>query len=69
MATDISEDDDPNIRKKTRNDRANLIPAKDTPTDGPISGPSMERPIHVKLDHILTRELTNCKLEGSKEGF
>ena len=69
MVTDITDDDDPNIRKKTRNDRENVIPAKDAPTDGPISGPSMERPIHVKLDHVLTRELTNCKLERLKEAF
>ncbi len=62
MATDIPEDDNQNIRKKTRNDRGNLIPADDMALDdGPISGPSMERPIAVKLDHLLMHELTSCK--------
>lgn len=59
MAIDISEDGNHSIRKRIRNDRGNLIPTDDTPVDGPISGPSMERPSSIKLDHLLTRELTN----------
>jgi hypothetical protein len=62
MTTEISEDDNQNIRKKTRNDEGNLIPADDmVMDDGPISGLSMERPIPVKLDHLLMHELTSCK--------
>ncbi|KAK2463681.1 hypothetical protein APHAL10511_004432 [Amanita phalloides] len=55
----IAEDDSQNVRKRIRNDRSNLTPTDDALMDGPISGPSIERPTHVKLDHVLTRELTN----------
>ncbi|KAF8636421.1 hypothetical protein AX17_003603 [Amanita inopinata Kibby_2008] len=59
MVTDLSEDDNRDIRKRFRNERGNPIPTDDIPLDGPISGPSMDRPTPVKLDHLLTRELTN----------
>ncbi|KAF8631873.1 hypothetical protein AX15_002143 [Amanita polypyramis BW_CC] len=55
----ITGEDNSNMRKRIRNDKGNLIPADDTSIDGPISGPSMEPPTPIRLDHQLTRELTN----------
>lgn len=69
MTADIPEDDNQNIRKKTRNDR-NLTPADDIAMDdGPISGPSMDRPTPVKLDHLLMHELSSCKRKKIKQSF
>ncbi|PFH51901.1 hypothetical protein AMATHDRAFT_58110 [Amanita thiersii Skay4041] len=59
MVSDMGEDDSRNGRKRFRSERGNPISPDDIPTDGPISGPSMDRPTSVQLDHSLTRELTN----------
>ncbi|KIL69466.1 hypothetical protein M378DRAFT_787408 [Amanita muscaria Koide BX008] len=57
--TGTSEDDSVSYRKRIKNERGNPISADDALMDGPISGPSMDRPVQVKLDPSLTRELTN----------
>lgn len=58
---EVNDDDRLNSRKRFRNDRGNPVSSEEIFLDGPIIGMSLDRPIHVELDHSLTRELTNRK--------
>ena len=67
--TTLCQDGSGSNRKRIKNERGDPIPTEDTPADGPISGPSMDRPVPVKLDHSLTRELTNRTLSPPVQGL